>query len=275
MENLPKLSDALKAEGLWANKSLGQHFLLDANLCGRIAALSGGLQGKNIVEVGPGPGGLSRAIVAMEPQSFTMVEMDKRFEAVLSPLTHIHNNTQILWGDALKTPIHTLYDGKITLLSNLPYNIGSVLLINWLKNIEAFDQFVLMFQKEVAQRVCANPNDKHYGRLAVMTNWLCHTHMALHVPPAAFTPPPKVDSAVIVITPREKPLMDIDFATMELTVAKAFGMRRKMLKRIFKGIDIPWQELGIDASQRPENLEVTDFCKIAIAYKKSLAMPSK
>ncbi len=267
MHQLPKLSDALKAEGLWANKSLGQHFLLDENLCDRIASLSGGLEEKNVIEVGPGPGGLSRAILRANPHSFTMVEMDKRFEPVLSPLCSLHPQTQIIWGDALKTPIHELNNNKITLLSNLPYNIGSVLLINWLKNIQNFEQFILMYQKEVALRICAQAGDKHYGRLAVMTNWLCHTKLALNIPPSAFTPPPKVDSAVIVITPREKPLMDIDFATMELIVAKAFGMRRKMLKRIFKGIDIPWIELDIDPTLRPENLEVIDFCKIAQAYK--------
>ncbi len=268
MEKLPKLSDALKTNGLWANKSLGQHFLLDENLCDRIVALSFGLKGKNVIEVGPGPGGLSRAILRASPASFTMVEMDKRFEPMLSPLTQRHPHTQILWNDALKIPVHDCYADKITLLSNLPYNIGTVLLVNWLKNINHFDKFILMFQKEVALRVCAQTGDKHYGRLAVMTNWLCETQLALHIPPAAFTPPPKVDSAVIAITPREKPLMDIDFETMEFIVAKAFGMRRKMLKRIFKGIDINWEELDIDPTLRPENLEVIEFCKIAQAYKK-------
>ncbi len=266
MSHLPKLSDALKANGLWANKSLGQHFLLDENLCDRIVTLSEGLKNKKVIEVGPGPGGLSRSILRAQPHSFTMIETDKRFEPILSPLTELHPRIQILWNDALKTPIHHLYEEKITLLSNLPYNIGSILLIRWLKNIEAFEQLILMYQKEVAMRICASPGHKHYGRLAVMSNWLCHTKLALKVPSTAFTPPPKVDSAVITITPRKKPLMEVDFSIMESIVAKAFNMRRKMLKRIFKGIAIPWHDLNIDSTLRPENLNITDFCKIAKAY---------
>lgn len=260
----PKLSDALKQNGLWANKALGQHFLLDENFCNKIVSLANNINGQYIVEVGPGPGGLSRAILRQNPQQFIMVEMDKRFEPLLNPLCQPSNHATIHWGDALKINIPALFAAdKITLLSNLPYNIGTVLLINWLKQIQQFKQLILMFQKEVALRVCAQKGEQHYGRLAVMTNWLCDTHLALNVPPSAFTPPPKVQSAVISIVPRPYPLIDVSFEAMEFIVGKAFNMRRKMLKRSLKDLNIPWQDLDIDPTLRPEMLDIENFGKIA------------
>lgn len=267
---LPKLSDALKQNGLWANKALGQHFLLDENFCDKIASLTNNLNDKYVAEVGPGPGGLSRAILRQNPQQFIMIEMDKRFEPLLSPLCQSNKNTNIHWGDALKTDIPALFlADKITLLSNLPYNIGTVLLINWLKQIQQFNQLVLMFQKEVALRVCAQKGEQHYGRLAVMTNWLCETYLALNVPPSAFTPPPKVHSAVITVTPRPTPLIDVSFEAMEFIVGKAFNMRRKMLKRSLKDLNIPWEDLDIDPTLRPEMLDIEDFGKIAQFWQNS------
>ncbi len=264
ISQLPKLSDALKENNLWANKAFGQHFLLDENFCQKIASLAKNLKGKYVAEVGPGPGGLSRSILRLNPQKFTMIEMDNRFEPLLSPLSSIGQDTNIYWGDALKTDIPSLFPSeKIILLSNLPYNIGTPLLINWLKNINQFEELILMFQKEVALRVCAQMGEKHYGRLAVMTNWLCETRLALNVPPSAFTPPPKVDSAVITLIPRAKPLIDVSFEAMEFVVAKAFNMRRKMLKRSLKDLNIPWNDLDIDPMLRPEALDIISFGKIA------------
>ncbi len=270
ISQLQKLSDALKQNGLWANKALGQHFLLDENFCNKIASLTQQIDNHYVAEVGPGPGGLSRAILRNNPKQFIMIEMDKRFDPLLTPLASLGQDTNIQWGDALKTDMASLFpSGKVTLLSNLPYNIGTVLLISWLKEIQKFNELILMFQKEVALRVCAQKGEQHYGRLAVMTNWLCETHLALHVPPSAFTPPPKVDSAVITITPREKPLVDVSFEAMEFIVAKAFNMRRKMLKRSLKDLNIPWQELDIDPTLRPEVLDIEDFGKIAQYWQKN------
>ncbi|MFV0432027.1 MAG: 16S rRNA (adenine(1518)-N(6)/adenine(1519)-N(6))-dimethyltransferase RsmA [Alphaproteobacteria bacterium] len=264
LSHLPKLSDGLKQNNLWAKKSFGQHFLLDENFCYKIAALTQHVEGKYVAEVGPGPGGLSRAIISRNPKAFTMIEMDKDFAPMLIPLSDIAPSIQIHWGDALKVDIPALFpSNKITLLSNLPYNIGTVLLIGWLKDIQKFEELVLMFQKEVALRICAQKGDKHYGRLAVMTNWLCKTQLALKVPPAAFTPPPKVDSAVIIVTPRPQPLFNVSFKSMEFVVAAAFNMRRKMLKRSLKSFDIPWETLDINPTLRPEELDIEDFGKIA------------
>ncbi len=258
---LPKLSDALKEHGLFAKKNLGQHFLLDSNLCQKIASYAGNVSAHHLIEIGPGPGGLSRAIKNLSPKSFTMVERDERFAPLLEPLCDAR--CRILWQDALKLNVADTVETPRILLSNLPYNIGTVLLIGWLKQITEFDKLVLMFQKEVAQRVTASVGDNHYGRLAVMCSWLCYCEYLQDVPPAAFTPPPKVDSGIILLTPRDKPLMDVPFDVMERTVARAFNMRRKMLKRIFKNDNIPWEDLDIDPTLRPEQLDVLGFCRLA------------
>ncbi len=261
MTEYPKLSDALKAHGLFAKKHLGQHFLLDTHLCQKIASFAGDVSHAHVIEVGPGPGGLSRAVKQLSPKSFTMIERDERFAPLLNPLCD--NSTRILWQDALKVDMERDTASPRILLSNLPYNIGTTLFIGWLRQIQSFEQLVLMFQKEVAQRITAKVGEQHYGRLAVMSHWLCHCRYLQDVPPSAFTPPPKVDSGIIRISPRQKPLMNVSFDVMERTVARAFGMRRKMLKRIFKNDDVPWEILDIDPTFRPEQLEVEGFCRLA------------
>lgn len=261
MVELPKLSDALKAHGLFAKKQLGQHFLLDPHLCQKIASFAGDLSSMHVIEVGPGPGGLSRAIKELSPKSFIMIERDERFAPLLEPLCD--DTVKILWQDALKVDMEKDTYAPRVLLSNLPYNIGTTLFIGWLRQIQSFQMLILMFQKEVAQRITARVGEPHYGRLAVMSGWLCHLRYLQDVPPSAFTPPPKVDSGIIRVMPREKPLMDVSFDAMERTVARAFGMRRKMLKRIFKGEDIPWESLDIEPTLRPEQLEVEGFCRLA------------
>ncbi len=261
MDQYPKLSDALKAHDLFAKKHLGQHFLLDPHLCQKIASFAGCISHAHVIEVGSGPGGLSRAIKALSPKSFTMIERDERFAPLLTPLCD--DKVMILWQDALQVDIKKDISAPRILLSNLPYNIGTTLFIGWLKQIQLFEMLILMFQKEVAQRITANVGESHYGRLAVMSKWLCHRQYLQDVPPSAFTPPPKVDSGVIRITPRSQPLMGVSFDAMERTVAKAFGMRRKMLKRIFKGDNVPWKILDIEPTLRPEQLEVEGFCRLA------------
>ena len=213
-----------------ARRSLGQHFLLDANLTSRIVRQAGDLRGRHVVEVGPGPGGLTRALLASEAASVTAVEIDARAVAAIGELQSGDDRLRIVPADALALDLASLVPAPRQIVANLPYNIASPLLVGWLRQAAQWQRFTLMFQQEVADRIAAAPGTAAYGRLSVLAHWLCETEFRLRVPPAAFVPPPKVWSAVVVLTPRAAQPEPALFAAMERTTAAAFGQRRKMLR---------------------------------------------
>lgn len=262
--SLPPLRDIIKTYGLGAKKSLGQHFLLDANLTDRIARSAGSLEGKRVIEIGPGPGGLTRSILSYSPESLHAIERDQRCIEALGELQAAYpTKLHIVDADALKTDLSTITDAPYVIMSNLPYNIGTALLINWLADLDKIDRMVLMFQKEVAERIAAQPGTTGYGRLAIITQWLCETRFLFNVDARAFTPPPKVMSAVIEIVPREAPLAEAEFAKLESVTRAAFGQRRKMLRSSLKSLGINPADANIDPEKRAEQLSIEEFCALA------------
>jgi 16S rRNA (adenine1518-N6/adenine1519-N6)-dimethyltransferase len=261
---LPPLSDIIKTYGLGAKKSLGQHFLLDANLTDRIARSAGSLEGKRVIEIGPGPGGLTRSILANEPEALYAIERDRRCIEALGELQSAYpSKLHIVDADALKVELSSIADAPYVIMSNLPYNIGTALLIKWLANLQDVDRMVLMFQKEVAERISAAPGTPEYGRLSIITQWLCEARFLFNVDARAFTPPPKVMSAVVEIIPREKPLAEAKFGKLEAVTRAAFGQRRKMLRSSLKSLNINPADVGIDPQKRAEQLTIEEFCALA------------
>lgn len=269
MDSLPTLTETVKLFGLDANKKLGQHFLLDMNITDKIARLALPLNDISVAEIGPGPGGLTRSLFKAGATKILAIEMDSRFLPVLDKIGEVADGElKVFEGDALKVDIGSILSGEIKIIANLPYNVGTKLLLNWLTADPLFwSQAVLMFQKEVAQRVVARPGDKAYGRLAILSQSLCACHYAFDVPARAFSPPPKVDSAVVVLEPypetkRYKSIQKLG----EITQA-AFGQRRKMLRKSLKGIagshsvdlDDWLAACNIDPTRRPETLSVHEF----------------
>lgn len=264
---LPALSETLKTHGLGANKKLGQHFLLDMNLTDKIARLAEPLSGHNIAEIGPGPGGLTRALLLRGADKVLALEMDDRFMPALAEIGDIsQGRLEIIRGDALDVDIAKVLPAPRKIVANLPYNVGTKMLINWVSAKPIFwSQMVLMFQKEVAQRVVARPGENAYGRLAVLCQSVADCRMAFDIPASAFTPPPKVDSAVIILEPLSEPFKDLK-RLGEITAA-AFGQRRKMLRGSLKpvakkyGLDLTeWLNLcGIEPTARPETLPPEKF----------------
>jgi len=233
----PTLRDTIAQFGLKPDKSLGQHFLLDPHLLSGIAAAAGPLAGLNVIEVGPGPGGLTRALLATEAAHVTAIEFDPRAVAAIQALAeHAGGRLTILHADALKTNLAELTPAPRAIVANLPYNIGTPLLITWLAQAAAFTSLTLMFQLEVAERICATPSTPAYGRLSVLSQWLCDARILMHIPASAFSPPPKVDSALIRLTPKPNQPTTQHFQTMERLTAAAFGQRRKMLRGALKGL---------------------------------------
>jgi len=251
---------------LGARKSLGQHFLLDTNLTERIARLAGPLAGRHVIEVGPGPGGLTRALLAADPASLTVVEIDPRAVAAMRELAATDPRLHVLQADALALDLTTLAPPPRRIVANLPYNIATPLLIGWLRQAAAFETMTLMFQQEVAERICATPQDGGaYGRLAVLTEWVCEVALLLRIPPTAFVPPPKVWSAVVGFTPRAVQPDPALFATMERLTAAAFGQRRKMLRGSLKSLGgtALLDRAGIDPQRRAETLTIAEFDHLA------------
>ena len=283
LDKLPTLAETLKIHNLYANKKLGQHFLLDMNITDKIARLTGPLGGINVVEVGPGPGGLTRSLIAAGAEHVLAIEMDDRFLLPLSDISDAApDRLTVMHADALTVDITQHLSGDIRIAANLPYNVGTKLLINWLTTKPLFwTRAVLMFQKEVAERVVAAPGDSAYGRLAILSQSVCETDLAFVVPAKAFSPPPKVDSAVVVLNPLspEKRFKDLD--TLGKVTAAAFGMRRKMLRRSLKGIAgaCGWEAeewlaaCGIDPQRRPETLSVSEFQELTQVYIDHLKIP--
>jgi 16S rRNA (adenine1518-N6/adenine1519-N6)-dimethyltransferase len=264
--DLPPLREVIRTHGLDAIKALGQHFLLDTNLIDRIARAAGPLDGVSAIEVGPGPGGLTRALLAHDAREVIAIEKDRRCIAALDELrAATGGRLTILAEDALELDAAALGAAPRRIVANLPYNISTVLLVRWLERAEAFDRMVLMVQKEVADRLVAHPSTKAYGRLSVMTQWRCEAKIAFNVARTAFVPPPKVMSSVVVLTPRHAPLAPAEWKKLERVVAAAFNQRRKMLRSALKDWNFDFAALGIPPTARAEELSVEQFCALARA----------
>jgi len=252
--------------GLDARRKLGQHFLLDANLVARIVRQAGALAGRHVVEVGPGPGGLTRAILASEAASVTAVEIDPRAVAAIEELRESDPaRLRIVAADALALDLATLVAAPRQVIANLPYNVASPLLVGWLRQAEAWERLTLMFQQEVGERICAAPDTPAYGRLSVLAQWVGTAEFRLRIPPAAFVPPPKVWSAVVVLTPHAAQPPPALFRAMERLTAAAFGQRRKMLRGSLKplGGEALLARAGIAPERRAETLSVAEFDRLA------------
>jgi 16S rRNA (adenine1518-N6/adenine1519-N6)-dimethyltransferase len=259
------LRDVITRHGLDARRSLGQHFLLDMNLTGRIAGLAGDLSGRHVVEVGPGPGGLTRALLATAAESVTAVEIDPRAVGAIEELRQSEARLSLLEGDALILDLTELAPAPRQIVANLPYNVATPLLVRWLRQGAAWERLTLMFQLEVAERICAAPGSDAYGRLAVLAQWTCQTSLLLRIPAAAFWPPPKIVSAVVGLVPHAQQPSAALFATMEKLTAAAFGQRRKMLRGSLRSLggEALLDRAGIAPERRAETLDVAEFDRLA------------
>ncbi|GAB4065875.1 16S rRNA (adenine(1518)-N(6)/adenine(1519)-N(6))-dimethyltransferase RsmA [Ancylobacter sonchi] len=273
IDELPPLRDVIRTHGLSALKSLGQNFLLDLNLTSRVARTAGALEEMTVFEVGPGPGGLTRALLALGAKRVVAVERDSRCIAALNEVAaHYPGRLEIIEGDALATDFAPLAaGGRACIVANLPYNIGTPLLVGWLSAEPwppFYESLTLMFQREVAERIVATPGTDHYGRLAVLTGWRAVARIAFDVAPSAFVPPPKVTSSVVHIVPRPVPLA-CDRRTLERVTEAAFGQRRKMLRQSLKSLGIDALALleaaGIEPTERAEQVPVEGFVALANA----------
>ena len=274
-DGLPPLREVINSYGLRADKKFGQNFILDLNLTRRIARTAGDMSACDVIEVGPGPGGLTRGLLAEGARHVHVIEADKRFVPALEDIAAAYpSRLSIHLGDALEIAPQQLTDAPYRIVSNLPYNVATPLLTGWLDAgwqngvwQPPFLSMTLMFQKEVAQRITALPGDKHYGRLAVLAGWLSNAHLAFDVDRQVFVPPPKVTSAIIHLTPRAKPLADADPDILARLTAAAFGQRRKMLRASLKQISLQPTEwlaaAGIDETARAEALSIEQFCTLA------------
>jgi 16S rRNA (adenine1518-N6/adenine1519-N6)-dimethyltransferase len=282
IDDLPPLREVVAAHGLDAKKSLGQNFLFDLNLTSRIARAAGALEDATIVEIGPGPGGLTRALLAEGAKKVIAIERDERCLAALADIAaHYPHRLDVFAGDALEIDPGALVGAArpARICANLPYNIATALLTRWL---EAeiwppwFDRLTLMFQREVADRIVATPAQRAaYGRLAVLCNWRCETRILFDVSPAAFTPPPKVTSSVVELRPRDKPL-PCEAKLLSAVTQAAFGQRRKMLRQSLKSLNAGdvaalLAEVGIDPTARAEEISVEGFAALARALQRKRA----
>ena len=272
-DGLPPLREVIANHGLSARKSLGQNFLLDLNLTAKIARQAGDLTGCDVLEIGPGPGGLTRGLLAEGARHVVAIEKDERCLSALEEIAGRYpGRLTVLRGDALKIDPMQHLTPPVRVVANLPYNVGTELLVRWLTPNEwppYWTSLTLMFQKEVAQRIAAECGSKAYGRLSILAQWRCQVRMVMQIPPEAFTPPPKVTSAVVHLERRETPLYDADAKVLERVVAKAFGQRRKMLRASLKGLVPDIEDLlrsvGIKPTDRAENISVEQFCALARA----------
>ena len=271
---LPPLREVIARHGLGARKSLGQHFLLDLNLTARIARAAGDLERGTAIEVGPGPGGLTRSLLAAGAAQVIAIEKDPRCLAALADLAAAYpGRLEIVAGDALKIDAASLGAPPRSIVANLPYNVATPLLVSWLGAIartpDCLACLVLMFQKEVAERLTAAPGTKAYGRLSILAQWLCDVRPLFDVPARAFTPPPRVTSSVVGLWPRPSPLAPARLETLERVTAAAFGQRRKMLRQSLKSLGVEAAPLIAAAkapeTARAEELDVTAFCAMARA----------
>ncbi len=267
IDGLPPLRDVIERHGLAAKKALGQNFLLDLNLTARIARQAGKLEGMEILEIGPGPGGLTRALLSEGASRVVAVERDERCLPALAEIAaHYPGRLEVISGDALKIDTASLVQTGAKIVANLPYNIATPLLTGWLSEQwpPFYASMTLMFQREVAERIVAGPADDAYGRLGILANWRCHTEIAFDISPKAFTPAPKVTSSVVNLVPRAEPL-PCDLEALERITAAAFGQRRKMLRQSLKSVGgaALLEKAGIDGARRAETLEIEEFVALA------------
>ena len=271
MDNLPPLKDVISKYEIRAKKSLGQNFLLDLNLTSKIARYAGNLKQSDVLEIGPGPGGLTRSLLNEGARQVVSIEKDNRCIAALEEIQSLFpGRLRLLQGDALSMNVTQYLTDPIKIIANLPYNIGTELLVRWLnsKNWPSFWQsMTLMFQKEVANRIVARPGCKAYGRLSVMSQWRCNTKIAFNIPATAFTPPPKVESAVVHFEALNEPKFPAEVDKLEFVVSKAFNQRRKMLRGALKGHFINVEEglfsIGVLPTKRAENITVQEYCAMS------------
>jgi 16S rRNA (adenine1518-N6/adenine1519-N6)-dimethyltransferase len=280
-DGLDPLREVIRRHELAAKKSLGQNFILDLNLTRRIARAGGSVEGRTVIEVGPGPGGLTRGLLLEGAGRVIAVERDSRCLPALAEISARYpGQLDVHEGDAVRTDWHSLLSGteKAVIAANLPYGAATILLIGWLEAEPWppwWDRMVLMFQKEVAERIVAAPGSKDYGRLSVISQWRSDPRIALNLKPEAFTPPPKVSSAVVVFTPRAVPQPACSVKALGRVTAAAFGQRRKMLRASLKTLVPNPEELldaaGIGPTLRAEQVPVRDFAKLALVYERSIA----
>ena len=268
--NLPPLAVVVEKYDLTPNKSWGQNFIFDLNLTRKIARAANLSSNETIFEIGPGPGALTRALFIEGAGKIIAIEKDKRAITALSELVDICNGKlELISDDALKVPINEMGVLPRRIVANLPYNIATQLLLNWLLTPNAFKAITVMVQKEVAMRICAKPGSSDYGRLSIITQWLACPKMLFDIPASAFHPKPKVTSTLLEIIPRAQPLFPAKRQILEKITAQAFGQRRKMLRSSLKNVggDDLLVATNIDPTLRPENLSIEDFCSLARAYK--------
>lgn len=297
---LPTTSHTIKKYGLNAKRSLGQNFILDSNLTDKIARQAGDLNDCQVLEIGGGPGGLTKSILKLNPKKLTVIEQDDRCIEALHEIQNFYPQLEIIKGDALKFDIASMNllskpstssqrtlgsqyaerdpdfrqdddkNRQIKIIANLPYNIATELLFKWLKDWQKIDSMVLMFQKEVVERIVAKPNSKQYGRLSVMVNFFCETKKLFDISASSFTPSPKVTSSLVLIKPRVKPIMDVEFKKLEKVCAAAFSQRRKMIKAGLRSISSDaenWlKNAEIDSSLRAEQLTLEQFGRLTNCY---------
>lgn len=273
IDTLPPLRDVIARHQLSARKSLGQNFLLDLNLTAKIARSAGDLTGYDVLEIGPGPGGLTRGLLASGARRVLAVEKDPRCLPALAEISDAYpDRLTVIEGDALEVDPTQYLEGPIKIAANLPYNVGTELLIRWMtpKTWPPFwDSLTLMFQREVAERIVATPGSKAYGRLALMVSWRADAQIVMSLPPEAFTPPPKVHSAVVHIKRLDQPRYPAQARLLERVVAAAFNQRRKMLRSALKGVSPMIEDhlvaAGIPPTARAEEIGLEDFCALARA----------
>jgi len=272
---LPPLREVIARYGIVAHKRLGQNFLLDLNLTGRMARSAGRLDQATVIEIGPGPGGLTRALLACGARRVLAIERDRRCLAALGELAAAYpGRLDVVAGDALEFDPAAFSEGPRKIVANLPYNIATLLLVGWLKQARAYESLTLMLQREVAERLTAAPRSKSYGRLSVLVQWIADVRILFDVPARAFVPPPRVTSSVVAILPRPEPLAPAHRPTLERITAAAFGQRRKMLRTSLKPLGIMvgplLERAGIVPTARAEELTVAEFCALARAMELGL-----
>jgi len=268
----PPLRAVVERFGLRADKRLGQHFLFDQNLLQRIVMVAGDLSGRTVLEVGPGPGGLTRALLATSAAQVIAIERDPRCLLALRELVEqAAGRLQLIEADALEVDLADLATGRLSVVANLPYNIGTPLLVRWLDRLDHLERLTLMFQREVAARIVAPPGSRVYGRLSVLVQWLCEARSLMHLPARSFVPPPKVASSLIQVTPRPQPLWPADKRLLERVLAAAFQQRRKMLRASLRSLtDQPealLEAADVPPTARAEQIDVAGFCRLACSYQ--------
>ncbi|MDF1726660.1 MAG: 16S rRNA (adenine(1518)-N(6)/adenine(1519)-N(6))-dimethyltransferase RsmA [Sulfitobacter sp.] len=279
IDNLPPLREVIASHGLSARKSLGQNFLLDLNLTAKIARQAGDMAGCDVLEVGPGPGGLTRGLLSEGARRVLAIEKDSRCLPALAEIAAAYpDRLKVIEGDALQIDPLAHLTPPIRIVANLPYHVGTELLVRWLTPPEwppFWDSLTLMFQREVAERIVARPGSKAYGRLAILAQWRAEARIVMALPPGAFTPPPKVSSSVVHLTAMPEPRYPADARVLSEVVAKAFNQRRKMLRAALKGlvpeIEDVLQAAGLSPTDRAEQIPLEGFCTLARKVKEARA----